>query len=927
MCTKMEKDIEYIIFHVANHLKKVLFKCHLCSRTFSHWKYLESHFNTHGLTRDHLKKHKFELLEPRRFGTLKLGTKQFDTFRKSNADTNLPSTNFNFHKLLGFELSANENSRDTLETLDIKVVTLEEAEEMCKEHFILESSKRPVQYQCKLCGYRNNFGKTRIVKHVMAHLKLYPYVCPICDDKFIQDSNLERHLNCHGFTMHSHKQSKFSVINPEIYELQGELKNRFTECRNGLHANNESCETNDQILIRKKIETIEFYDRLLDLTYQCKSCSEICATAKLMKRHILEIHNQSFPYKCDQCQETFSSTGYLKIHLKYHEKKGLMKSSKGGIVESRKNQSEKVDIKCLDKTQILNDAAPKAVNFVSDKDCGYCGIKAESETQLEIPMRENQPLENNFLNTTARSDCEYELSHESLNIGMDAKANLNSKQNDNFDKLLSTTQINEIEKPVSPHGFDLLGNEKFESNENLLMFGKYPGFVEDKGERMSEYSVEEIGDRRQKKVFLENASEPLFFGTRNKLDKVLGGTLYSQAQAEQLLAVSCIKIQDTREYECTVCKGQFRVKSKQLMKTHVFNHYDVYTHQCHHCKDMFRSENQYKTHILAHERKKDKKSKTLPNMNVQKDKIKTGNNYSVSRGEYIDAKSDIDVEDILSVPIEQLKGVKVSTQQGKILMKAYLYRNTKTELFCCQLCDYKRPNASQIHNHILSFHCDVHMYVCPRDDCRMKLLNWGRYTTHEKTHLKIKEREKSEGNDVISEEYLFLKEPVYVGKESGKIIAAMFFRFDANIKKYKCKLCEYSSRHQRVEQHILAAHLPMLNLFQCEVCGKNIRYSEARFKEHVLQHNQKSQNCPKCQEMGINMNQSFSKASLESHTKRYHASNIFICEENNCKQEFATPAQYEKHQQDCHEKTINDIEKKSEQCQQNSIILLNKIEV
>ena len=122
----------------------------------------------------------------------------------------------------------------------------------------------------------------------------------------------------------------------------------------------------------------------------------------------------------------------------------------------------------------------------------------------------------------------------------------------------------------------------------------------------------------------------------------------------------------------------------------------------------------------------------------------------------------------------------------------------------------------------------------------MKLLNWGRYTTHEKTHLKIKEKEKSEGNESIREEYLFLTKPVYVGKETGKSIAAMFFSFDDSFKKHKCKLCEYSSRHQRVEQHILAAHLPMVNLFQCEVCGKNVRYSEARFKEHVLQHNQES---------------------------------------------------------------------------------------
>ena len=842
ICDKIEKDVEQIIHHAASHLNKELFKCHLCSRIYSHWKNFEGHLNTHGLTRDQLKKNKFELLDPQSFGTLKRGTKQFDTFRKSNesnanTDKNcLPFTNFNFHKLLGFELSDNEGNReDTSATSDVKVVTLTEAEQICKDYFILESFQRPVQYQCKLCGYRNNFGKTRIVKHIMAHLKLYPYVCPICSEKFIQDSNFERHLNCHGFTMHSHKQSKFSMINPKIYDLQGELKNRFAECGNVSEANNESSYKSDQNSFCRNEETTKFYSRLSDLTYQCKSCLKICATAKLMKRHVLDIHQQSFQHKCDQCLETFASAGYLKIHLNSHEKQSFAKLNKGGYIGARKMDSETVDIKCLDREQILNDATSEAVNFQGNKDCGTCGIHG---TQLKIHTKGTHPLENNLVNTTASLDC---CKAPSFIPNIEMEAEEISKHNDNSCELLSTSQINEIEKPVSPHGFNLLESEKFESNESLLMLGKFPEFGDHNTERMTEYSVEEIGDRKQKKVFLENAEEPLFFGTKNKLNKVLGGVLYSQAQAEQLLLVSCIKIQDTGELECTVCKGCFRVKSKQLMKNHVFNHYDVYTHQCEYCKDLFRSENQYKNHIQAHKRKKDKIATNTTTLETKtKSKFKTGNNCAVTRKEYLDTKTDVHAEDILAIPIEEIRGKKVSTHQGKLLMKAHIFRDTEKEIFICKLCEYKRPNASQIHNHILSFHYDVHMYVCPQEGCGMKLLNWGRYTTHEKTHQRIKEKGKPEGNEDIREEYLLLAKPVYVGKEKGKSIAATFFSYDESIKKYKCKLCEYSSRHQRVEQHVLAAHLPMVNLFQCKVCGKNVRYSEARFKEHVLQHKQEN---------------------------------------------------------------------------------------
>ena len=62
--------------------------------------------------------------------------------------------------------------------------------------------------------------------------------------------------------------------------------------------------------------------------------------------------------------------------------------------------------------------------------------------------------------------------------------------------------------------------------------------------------------------------------------------------------------------------------------------------------------------------------------------LKTGNSSVVERPEYNSIETDINVTDILKVPIGQLKGCKVSTEQGKELMKAHVMKNDEENVYC-----------------------------------------------------------------------------------------------------------------------------------------------------------------------------------------------------------------------------------------------------
>jgi len=345
-------------------------------------------------------------------------------------------------------------------------------------------------------------------------------------------------------------------------------------------------------------------------------------------------------------------------------------------------------------------------------------------------------------------------------------------------------------------------------------------------------------------------------------------------------------------YSCKLCKHRKPIKSS--MREHLLRqHLKIHRYMCELCGQAFSFKSQIQVHMSKNHNEDFKEEDNF---------LKTGNSSIVEREEYNSKQTDFDVSDILKVPLEQLKGCKISTEQGKVVMKAHVMKNSEENVYECELCDYKRPNASQIRNHVLSFHYDVFMYKCPVPDCQIKLRNWGRYTTHEKVHEGPRRKAPAHQTFTIDQEYHLLKEPVFLGKNEGHKAARTYFYLDENTQEYKCKLCKVKGKHQRVELHVLANHLPMVYLFMCEYCGKQFRYSEGRYKDHVEEHTAGKYSCQQCSESGESGIQEklFTKASLQAHIRRIHRKGEFRCQVDLCETVTSTLALMRQHERELH---------------------------
>lgn len=80
-------------------------------------------------------------------------------------------------------------------------------------------------------------------------------------------------------------------------------------------------------------------------TTKCNICDATFKNKYLLKRHIKNVHATAKPYKCDQCEGSFTSQVYLNAHKRYHNKERAYICSycgKGFITTSDLNHHEKI---------------------------------------------------------------------------------------------------------------------------------------------------------------------------------------------------------------------------------------------------------------------------------------------------------------------------------------------------------------------------------------------------------------------------------------------------------------------------------------------------------------------------------------------------------------------------------------------------------
>ena len=94
--------------------------------------------------------------------------------------------------------------------------------------------------------------------------------------------------------------------------------------------------------------------------------------------------------------------------------------------------------------------------------------------------------------------------------------------------------------------------------------------------------------------------------------------------------------------------------------------------------------------------------------------------------EYESNETDIvgEPELVLTIPMEELQGKKVSTAQGKLLRKTRITRNEADGDYECELCDYKKEYQVQLSDHVMAVHYNVFIYRCQQ--CKKLLRNMSR---------------------------------------------------------------------------------------------------------------------------------------------------------------------------------------------------------
>ena len=359
-------------------------------------------------------------------------------------------------------------------------------------------------------------------------------------------------------------------------------------------------------------------------------------------------------------------------------------------------------------------------------------------------------------------------------------------------------------------------------------------------------------------------------------------------EEEAKTVVDSYYIHDDSEcvYICKICSD---VQSSQ---TKMFNHclkqhLKIFQYKCDLCDEFFQLDIEIKRHYKrTHGKQLEKNSKL--------DKL------SRNQEHYESTETDFpDIQDLSTVPMELLKGKKISTKQAKSIKGRHMLYNEETRMHECELCEFRREWRGNLQNHVLAQHYDVFLYRCPGEDCQLLLRNWSAFQAHQKSHRhnsteKTSEEEEEEEDGV---KYDQLEAPLYVGEQKGLKIARRYHSLDKTSGLSQCRLCEFSAKAQTVSIHVLAKHLPHLYLYRCEFCEKTFRYSRVRWREHQALHTQGRLACPDCEgEQG----KLYTSESLKAHRRRNHSQGRFDCSLAECELVFNTKAEARQHEKEVH---------------------------
>ena len=189
--------------------------------------------------------------------------------------------------------------------------------------FTVERNRTNVYLLC--CAYAGSCVGNKTEADVTEHNdKPRPYVCTVCDKRFIEKCHLIQHSEIHkgDENMYSCTQCEKSFTTRRYLAYHMNVhkgKYKCTEC--GM------CFINNGVLRdhQRSHSQEKPFDRVphsQEKRFECTVCRKRFAVSRHLVRHS-RIHSGEKPYKCLECDRAFSRSESLRLHMKVHMKDEL----------------------------------------------------------------------------------------------------------------------------------------------------------------------------------------------------------------------------------------------------------------------------------------------------------------------------------------------------------------------------------------------------------------------------------------------------------------------------------------------------------------------------------------------------------------------------------------------------------------------------
>ena len=178
-----------------------------------------------------------------------------------------------------------------------------------KRHKQTHSGEKP--FECTVCS-KQFTRSSNLDVHSRTHSGQKPYKCLECDKTFSRSGSLNRHMRFHT----GDKLYKCSLCN-----ISFTTSSHLQSHKHTVHSNRRPYDCRYCGKLFKNSRNLKCHVRTHTgaQPYSCRHCSERFMWPIQLQTHMLKSHNDGTWFTCYICQQKFTQSGNLKVHIRRHE--------------------------------------------------------------------------------------------------------------------------------------------------------------------------------------------------------------------------------------------------------------------------------------------------------------------------------------------------------------------------------------------------------------------------------------------------------------------------------------------------------------------------------------------------------------------------------------------------------------------------------